>query len=638
MCGRPTLSDPALRADAGAPAAGSTARRAHAAPAAAGRRRWAVAFGIVAGLLCSGPDRTVAAATATATATHAAAALQVDAPVPVPVRDGVHLSAWVYRPASTVQRLPVILCVTPYAIDLLHTRARWFAERGYAFVVVSSRGRGDSGGSFDPFSASDGADAADAVAWAAAQPWANGRVGMWGGSYSGYNQWAAAGHRPVALRTIVPAAAVFPGVDYPAYNGVNFSYAVQWLAGTSGRATHFSYAYDTSLWAARMRSHQADGGRFADLAPFAAGGADRFRQWALDPAARDGFAAAVPAARQWAGVDIPVLTITGSYDADQRGALEYHRRHLAARPPGQARHWLLFGPWDHAGTRSPAPVMHGVAVGAASVVDLNALHKAWYDWTLKDGPFPDSLLGPVTYHTAGEDRWRGAASLAAMGPHRWALHLAADGRADRVAGTGRLSPAEPLAAQQHDFEIPPVTAERAARTPVDPDGMNQDVALALDGDGLVYHSEPLTHHMTLAGAPALDVWLSIDRPDADLYASLHEVRSDGTAVLLSHDLLRARLRHGDGSEAVLRDDQPKPYAFRHFTVMVRQLDAGSRLRLVLHGNTPLAFERNHGHGGRVANERRLDDRPTRVRLHRGPGMPAVLHLPLTGPPNVHAPG
>ena len=558
-------------------------------------------------------------------------ALSVEALVPVPMRDGTQLSAWVYRAAAQTSRLPVILSITPYALDALHPRARYFAEQGYVFVALSSRGRGDSGGAFNPFAASEGADAVDAIAWAAAQPWSNGRVGMWGGSYAGFNQWAAAGHRPAALRTIVPAAAVFPGVDYPAYNGVNFSYAAQWLAGTSGRATHFSYAYDPSLWAQRMRSHQAEGGRFVDLARYATGGAPMFRQWMQAPAAAAGFAAAVPQAAQWAAIDIPVLTITGSYDADQRGALAYWQRHEAARAGLPATHWLLFGPWDHAGTRTPAPVMFGVDVGSAAVLDMNALHKAWYDWTLKDGPQPALLLDRVTYYTAGEGRWRGAPSLAAMGPYAWELHLVADGRADLAAGQGRLSPQPAPQPQQHGFLIPAVTAERAARTPVDPDGMNQQVALAIDGDGLVYHSEPLTQAMTLAGAPTLEAWLSIDRPDADLYVSLHEVRSDGTAVLLSHDVLRARLRHGDGREAVLQDANPQPYVFRHFTLMVRQLAAGSRLRLVLHGQTPLAFERNHGLGGHVATERRVDGRPTRVQLRTSPGMPARLRLPMAAP-------
>lgn len=559
-------------------------------------------------------------------------ALQVDAMVPVPMRDGVRLSAWVYRDARAPAPMPVILSVTPYAMDQLHARGRYFAENGYVFVAVSTRGRGDSEGRFAPFSASDGADAADAIAWSAVQPWANGRVGMWGGSYAGYNQWAAAAQRPPALRTIVPAAAVFPGVDYPAYNGVRFTYAAQWLAGTSGRATHFNYAYDTSLWAQRMRGYHAGGGSYLDLADYAAGNVDLFRRWLDEPQASAAFAAAVPATGQWHNIDIPVLTITGSYDADQRGALEYMRRHepatVATNPTRRSNHWLLFGPWDHGGTRTPGPVMNGVPVGPAALIDMNALHKAWYDWTLKDGDRPALLKEAVTYYVLGDDRWSHAASLQAMGPRAWRLQLAAAGPARQFGGPGLLLDVAPNAAQRQGFVIPPGSADRAARTPVDPDGLNRQVIDAIEGDGLVYESPALPSMVTLAGAPELTAWLSIDRPDADLYASLHELRPDGSAVLLSHDVLRARHRNGLDRHEPLRSREPERYVFRHFTHIVKTLEAGSRLRLVLHGNPPLAFERNHGLGGDVATERRSDLRGTRVELHSGPGRPAELRLPM----------
>ena len=68
---------------------------------------------------------------------------------------------------------------------------RQVAEQGYAVVVQSCRGRYGSEGDFSPFHP-DVDDSYDTVEWAAAQPWANGKVGMYGVSYSGMTQWTAA--------------------------------------------------------------------------------------------------------------------------------------------------------------------------------------------------------------------------------------------------------------------------------------------------------------------------------------------------------------------------------------------------------------------------------------------------------------
>ena len=63
--------------------------------------------------------------------------------------DGVALNATVYRPLGT-DKTPVIFTLTPYMADSYHVRAHYFAQHGYAFALVDTRGRGNSGGTFDP--------------------------------------------------------------------------------------------------------------------------------------------------------------------------------------------------------------------------------------------------------------------------------------------------------------------------------------------------------------------------------------------------------------------------------------------------------------------------------------------------------
>src|SRR5579862_6029790 len=121
-------------------------------------------------------------------------AATVDAPVDlvwgfkIPLRDGVRLNGTVVQPAGQHEPLPVIFTLTPYIADSYLDRAMYFARHGYVFVLVDVRGRGNSGGSFEPF-ANEGRDGYDVVEYLARQPWSNGKVAMWGGSYAGFDQW-----------------------------------------------------------------------------------------------------------------------------------------------------------------------------------------------------------------------------------------------------------------------------------------------------------------------------------------------------------------------------------------------------------------------------------------------------------------
>src|SRR5262249_44841458 len=109
--------------------------------------------------------------------------------VKIPMRDGVRLNATVFKPGGQERPLPAIFTRPPYNSDTYYARARYFAQNGYAFALVDVRGRGNSEGAFLPFE-NEGHDGHDVVEWLAKQPWCDGKVAMWGGSYAGYDQWA----------------------------------------------------------------------------------------------------------------------------------------------------------------------------------------------------------------------------------------------------------------------------------------------------------------------------------------------------------------------------------------------------------------------------------------------------------------
>ena len=105
-----------------------------------------------------------------------------------------------------------------------------------------------------------------------------------------------------------------------------------------------------------------------------------------------------PTAEEFARLEIPILTITGHYDGDQPGAMEFYRQHMEyGSEKAKQQHYLIIGPWDHAGTRTPKREVGGLSFGEASLLDLNDLHRQWYDWTMKAGDKPEFLQERVSY-------------------------------------------------------------------------------------------------------------------------------------------------------------------------------------------------------------------------------------------------
>ncbi|HSY97735.1 MAG TPA: CocE/NonD family hydrolase, partial [Steroidobacteraceae bacterium] len=115
--------------------------------------------------------------------------------VKIPLRDGVRLNATLYKPAGLKEPRPCLFTLTPYIGQSYHDRGMYFAAHGYPFLTVDVRGRGNSEGLFQPL-IQEAKDGYDVVEWLAQQPYCNGKISMWGGSYAGYDQWATAKEFP----------------------------------------------------------------------------------------------------------------------------------------------------------------------------------------------------------------------------------------------------------------------------------------------------------------------------------------------------------------------------------------------------------------------------------------------------------
>jgi hypothetical protein len=547
------------------------------------------------------------------------------------MRDGIKLNATVYRPSGQEGRLPVLFTLTPYIADSYHDRAMYFARNGYVFALVDCRGRGNSEGVFRS-NEQEAKDGFDTVEWLARQPWSDGKVAMWGGSYAGDAQWATLKEFPPHLKTIVPAAAAFAAVDFPFWRNIWYAFDVQWftyVAGVTGNANLFQ---DSSFWIDKFRRLYLNHLPFAQLDTLTGGPSASFQEWLKHPIPDAYWDAMVPTDADFARMDLPILTITGHYDDDQPGAMEYYRRHMRlSSDPARGKHYLLMGPWDHSGTRTPKKEVGGLTFGDASLVDLNAIHKAWYDWTMKGGPNPEFLKKRVTYYVAGAEEWRYADTLKEVTASRKALYLSSrEGQANDVYHSGTLGEDAPLDSEPDRYTYDPLDTRPAELEREEIRNWITDARYALNlfDNGLVYHSEPFAEAAELCGHVRLVAWLSLDVPDTDFRVDLYEIKSDGTSIRLTQDLMRARYRESLRKERLVRPGVVERYEFSGFPFFCRRIAKGSRLRLVLTCPNSIFLQKNYNGGGVVAKESGKDARTAHVALYHDASRPSFLDIPI----------
>lgn len=558
---------------------------------------------------------------------------QVEWGVRIPTRDGVLLNATIYRPARQSERLPVIMTMTPYVSDRFHSVAAYFAQHGYVFALVDTRGRGNSGGIFEPW-IHDGRDGYDAVEWLAHRPYADGQIGMWGGSYAGKNQWAVASLAPPSLRTIVPASAGYVGYDVPMRRNIPMPWSLQYLTLLAGRTSNRNLFSDQAFWNAAFAELSRGSVSFRQFERIPGIEAPFFQIWASHPERNEFWDAANPDSRSLGAIDIPILTITGYFDDAQTGALEFQRLHFAgASDRARLRHYTLVGPWDHAGTREPTRVLGGIDFGAAAMLDVLRLHVAWYDWVMKGGPRPEELRDRFVYYLPGADRWEALPAMPTRAQGQ-TLFLSSPGRtADSLADHGDLvviAPRQARDAYRYDPGVPARNEGVEAGEAVTPNYLTDPRSFAvLHGDGLIYDSLPFPAATRLAGRPAATLQLAMDVPDTDIRVQLFLVHRDGSVVFLGHDQIRARYRNSPRRAEPVQPGRIEEYLFDQFPFVAWQLEPGVRLRLVI---SPLGMsihqQRNRNSGGIVADETAADNRVARVSVALGPGRSRLV-LPIS---------
>ena len=565
--------------------------------------------------------------------------------VKIPMRDKVELNATLYLPKTpdgSPPKTPVIFTLTPYISDSYHARAAYFASHGYVFALVDVRGRGNSAGEFESF-ANEPRDGSDVVEWFARQPFCDGKVAMWGGSYAGFDQWATAKEFPPHLATIVPAAAAHPGLDYPSYNNVGEVYDMQWFTLTSGRVGQQNLFADSKFWRTKFLDAYKKHIAFKTLDSFLGNPSANFQRILKHPTADAYYDAMVPSVEQFKKIALPILTITGQYDGDELGALTFYRDHIAnALPEARAKHFLIIGPWDHAGTRTPTDEVGGVKFGPAAIVDLNDLHRQWYDWTLKSGAKPQFLKNQVAYYllapgnSGANGEWKYAESLETLTAKPKTFYLdSKDSDANGAFRSGFLTETQPKAGADQYVHDPLDISRGENVEGVEPNektaGIDQRFPLSIGKDGLVYHTEPLAIETPLIGRPAVTLWVSIDTPDVDLSADLYEIQPDGTSIALWSDIRRLRYRDSLREAKLVKPGEIVRCDFNPGLFVARRLMKGSRLRLVVSSPNSIFWQKNYCSGGVVADETAKDARTCHVKIFHDAGHSSLIQLPLREP-------
>jgi hypothetical protein len=554
--------------------------------------------------------------------------------IKIKLRDGIQLNATIYKPHDQKEALPVILQLTPYISDTYHSRGSYFAKNGYVYAIVDARGRGSSEGVFDPFM-QEAKDGYDVIEWLATQQYCNGKVTMWGGSYSGYNQWATAKEFPPHLKTIVPVASVKPGVDFPMLHNVSYHYIMQWLMYTNEKTGNASLFGDNDFWKSKFTQRYKQDLAFNYLDTLVGRPSATFQLWVKHPYYDSYFKSMSPTPTQYANLTIPILSITGHYDADQVGALTFYREHIRfGNADAKEKHFLIIGPWDHAGTRTPRKEVGGLTFGDSSVIDINGLHKQWYDYTLKDGTKPSFLKNKVAYFISNRNKWKYTTSLDDIGKDK--LSFCLNNYTLQTLDVVHSGALEPIIAKKNLpalYTYDPLDKSSGLFDEGVPDNTttwltDQRMAYRLGKAGAIYHTEPFEKEVEVSGFFELKVWLETDVKDIDIEADVFEIKSDGSVVFLTSQTIRSRHKDDLEKEKLLTPGEVNQFHFNNFTFISRVIEKGSRLRLIITSPNSIYTQKNYCSGGIVATETAKDARTAHVKIHNDNNRQSLLLVPV----------
>lgn len=555
--------------------------------------------------------------------------------VMIPLEDGTRLHGRLYRPDTDKAAYPTIYTLTPYTVDQFgHRYGSYFARRGFTYLNVDVRGRGASEGDFSPMF-EDGTDGIEVAKWITRQPWNDGHVATRGASYHGMLQWKMLGEGAGPVQTSVTTASIYPGWDIIIPGGIYRNYAVRWLYLVAGKSFQTFLFSDGNYWKQRYRKMHQSGkaySNFGDITGLSLRTKETFEQWIKHPHFDEFWRSATPDSVDYKKIDIPLLSITGHFDGNQKGTLRYYKRHMKhGKDRAKQEHFLLIGPWNHSGTYNPQKELAGLTFADTAAIDMNTLHLQWFNWILRDSEKPEMLTDGVVYYVMGAGQWRSASSLSTVADTARTLYISSpDGNPDNPFNAGNLIGEQPTKEDIDQYVYDP--RNTAGETPSDHFEGDRNYttpgAAFMKGPKLIYHSKPAEDSFEMSGNIRLDAWIELDVPDTDLAAWVYEIRPNGETIYLGKSLLRARHRKGVEMARLIEPGTINRYRFDRFNWTSRQIKEGSRIRLVIAPLNDIHWQKNYNSAKPVMGQTIEDAQTATVKLHMSPDHPSKLVLPV----------
>jgi hypothetical protein len=570
---------------------------------------------------------------------HASDAFEVtvERGVTAKMRDGVVLRADIYRPKAE-GKFPVLLQRTPYNKSngvIFGVRA---AARGFVVIFQDVRGRYSSEGEWYTFK-HESDDGYDSVEWAAALPYSNGKVGMFGGSYVGATQMLAAIAHPPHLAGICPVVTASNYHNGWTYQGGAFEqwFNESWTSGLAQDTFDRTVSHNTNalqgMWTLPLASYPLF--NFSDssatvystpaLAPY-------FLDWLAHPS-YDDYWKRWSIEEHYADINVPALTVAAWYDIFQGGSL---RNYAGTRAHGgdgaRAGQRLLVVIGGHAGDgRKIGDVDFGPA---AAQFEEDAVTLSWYEYLFQGIQNNFAKEKPVKIFVMGRNEWREEDDwpLARAQSSKYFLH--SDGNANSLRGAGSLSAAAPRSESPDHYIYDPANPVPTIGGPLccdsghlPPGPRDQRPAEARD-DVLIYSAPAFAQDTEVTGPVSLELFAKSTAVDTDFTAKLVDVAPHGFAQNLTEGIIRARYRDAQEKPTLMNPGQVYKFNIDLWSTSNVFLK-GHVLRLEVSSSNFPRFDRNLNTGEAPGAAEHYA--PATNTIYHDAEHPSVLVLPVVAP-------
>lgn len=520
----------------------------------------------------------------------------------IKTREGILISAIIVRNKKAMLKQPTILIFSIYNQSQDKNRAKLAALNGYVGVIAYTRGKKTSPHEIEPFE-HDAHDAYEMIDWISKQPWSNGQVGMYGGSYLGFTQWAATKKIHPALKTIVPQVSVGIGVDYPMENNVFMSYMLQWIHYVhNSKETDFVDFGNFEHWYATFYKYYREGKAFRTLDTLEGRPNQIFQRWLKHPS-YDSYWQNMRASKEdFAKINIPVLTITGFYDDDQLGARHYYEQHQQFNP--KANHYFVIGPYNHGGAQGhPSSELRGYTIDSVANIDISVLVFDWFDFILKGKPQPSLLKNKINYQVMGSNKWKHEASMAKMNNDTLNLYLSAKTSGEEFLLTTNKGASTTFIPQIVDFTN---RADSLQTIPGEEEILSDSLNPPNLANSLVFTTQAFQKSFDINGALVGNLSLSINKKDMDVLMNLYEYTADKKYHWLGHYLTRASYTKNRSERQLLIPNQKENIPINNAFFTSKRIGTGSKLVIVLGPHKSPHWQVNYGTGKDVSDETMQD--------------------------------